>query len=221
MEEIGKIKVLIVDDHSVVREGIRMIISNDDGVEVAGEAEDVSAALQCIRSERPDVVLLDLALTHGTSLPAIPKMLELHPAVRILILTGVVDEEIHKRALLLGAHGLLLKHSAGAALLTAIKKLHAGEAWVDRQLTAKVLNAAARQDRERSATARKFDSLTRREREIVKLIANGLNNNSIADQLEMSEKTVRNHLTVIYSKLEVASRLELALLASREEPFLR
>src|SRR5690242_12144881 len=98
MGQGGKIRVLIVDDHSVVREGVRMIISNDDGIEVAGEAADVAAALRCVRAEAPDVVLLDLAMTTGTSLPAIPKMLELHPAVRILVLTGVVDEEIHKRA---------------------------------------------------------------------------------------------------------------------------
>ena len=98
----------------------------------------------------------------------------------------------------------------------AIEKVHDGEAWIDRHLTAKVMHEAARKDKERSAVARRFDSLTDRERDIVRLIADGHNNNSIADKLDMSEKTVRNRLTVIYSKLEVTSRLELALLTSSE-----
>jgi len=162
------------------------------------------------------VVLLDLALMTNTSLPAIPKILELHPAVKVLVLTGLLDENLHKQALLLGAHGVLLKHKASDLMAQAIEKVHDGEAWIDRHLTAKVMHEAARKDKERSAVARRFDSLTDRERDIVRLIADGHNNNSIADKLDMSEKTVRNRLTVIYSKLEVTSRLELALLTSSE-----
>jgi DNA-binding NarL/FixJ family response regulator len=131
-------------------------------------------------------------------------------------LTGVVDEELHKRALLLGAHGVLLKQRAGSVLVQAIKKVHEGEAWIDRQLTARVLHEASNRDKERSAIARRFGLLTERERSIVKLIAEGNNNHDVGDSLKMSEKTVRNRLTVIYSKLEVNSRLELALLASHE-----
>jgi len=210
------IRVVIVDDHSVVRDGVRMTLENDDRIEVVGEASDIVETIAVVRRETPDVVVLDLALVTGTSLPAIPKILELHPASRILILTGVLDETIHKRAILLGAHGVLLKHQANKVLAQAIVKVNEGEAWVDRQLTARVLNEAIRKDKERSAVARKFDTLTDRERDIVRLIAEGHNNNNIAEKLGMSEKTVRNRLTVIFSKLEVNSRLELALLASQE-----
>jgi DNA-binding NarL/FixJ family response regulator len=215
-EKENRIRVIIVDDHSVVRDGVRMTLENDDRIEVVGEASNVIETLTLVREEQPDVVLLDLALLTGTSLPAIPKILELHPSSRILVLTGVLDENMHKQALLLGAHGVLLKHNASDVLAHAIVKVHDGEAWVDRHLTAKVLDEAARKDKARSAMARKFDALTDRERDIVRLIAEGHNNHFIGDELKMSEKTVRNRLTVIYSKLEVDSRLELAILASQD-----
>lgn len=217
VNEESKIKVLIVDDHSVVREGVRMVIDNDDHIEVIGEAEDIVNTLKLVETKKPDVILLDLALMTGTSLPAIPEIRELHPPARILVLTGVMDEAIHRRALMLGAHGVLLKHQAGNVLVRAIKKVHGGEAWIDRHLTAKVLNDAAKKERSRSAIAQKFDTLTGRERDIVKLIAEGHNNNQIGEKLDMSGKTVRNRLTVIYSKLEISSRLELALLVSNED----
>ena len=210
------IRVLVLDDHSVVREGVRMILENDPAVEFAGEAANVADMFKLVERDRPDVILLDLILAGGTSLSAIPKLLEINPQVRILVFTGVVDEDIHKRALLNGAHGVLLKERAGSVLVNAIKKVSEGEAWIDRQLTAKVLHEAANKDKARSAIARKFDTLTARERDIVRLIADGHSNNHVAEKLNMSEKTVRNRLTVIYSKLEVTSRLELALLTSHE-----
>ena len=216
MDTHNCIRVIIVDDHSVVRDGVRMTLENNDHIDVVGEASDVIETLALVRREKPDVVLLDLALMTNTSLPAIPKILELHPAVKVLVLTGLLDENLHKQSLLLGAHGVLLKHKASDLMAQAIEKVHDGEAWIDRHLTAKVMHEAARKDKERSAVARRFDSLTDRERDIVRLIADGHNNNSIADKLDMSEKTVRNRLTVIYSKLEVTSRLELALLTSSE-----
>jgi DNA-binding NarL/FixJ family response regulator len=217
VNEEPTIKVLVVDDHSVVREGVRMVIDNDDHIEVIGEADDIVDTLKLVETKKPDVILLDLALMTGTSLPAIPKIRELHPPARILVLTGVVDEAIHRRALLLGAHGVLMKHQAGNVLLHAIKKVHGGEAWIDRHLTAKVLDDAAKREKSRSAIAQRFDTLTARERDIVKLIAEGHSNNHIGEKLKMSEKTVRNRLTVIYSKLEISSRLELALIVSRED----
>jgi DNA-binding NarL/FixJ family response regulator len=211
-----KIRVLILDDHSIVREGVRMILENDDQLDLIGESANVADMLRLVEQDGPDVVLLDIGLAEGNSLFAITRILEICPEARILIFTGVVDADLHQKALLGGAHGVLLKERAGSVLITAIKKIYDGEAWIDRHLTAKVLHEAAHNGKIRSAIARKFDTLTDREREIVRLVAEGHHNNHIADTINVSEKTVRNRLTIIYSKLEVTSRLELALLTSQE-----
>lgn len=214
--EKTKIRVLVLDDHSIVREGVRMILENDDQFQIIGETANTVDMLRLVEQNRPDVVLLDIALAEGNSLLAIPKILEKSSETRILVFTGVVDPEIHKEALLNGAHGVLLKERSGSVLINAIKKIYDGEAWIDRHLTAKVLYEASHLGKIHSAIARKFDTLTDREREIVRLVAEGHHNNHIADELHVSEKTIRNRLTVIYSKLEVTSRLELALLTSQE-----
>jgi DNA-binding NarL/FixJ family response regulator len=133
----------------------------------------------------------------------------------VLILTGVYDEELHKRAILEGARGILLKNQAGTTLIKAIKKVHLGEAWIDRTLTVKLLDEANKHSQLNREEQKKINSLTARECEIIKLIAEGLVNKEIARRLFVVEKTVRNHLTVIYSKLELTSRLELAVYASR------
>ena len=213
-EELSRIRVVLVDDHSVVREGVRMILENDNEIDVVGETGDINEAAVLVTIKQPDVVLLDLAFGSDTSIDRIPLILEGAPSARILVLTGVSDQELHKRALLKGAHGLLMKDKAGAVLRTAIKKIHAGEAWVDRSLTATVLRAAAKEDETKRIVAERVRSLTAREAEIVDLIAEGHTNQSIADRLCISEKTVRNRLTVIFDKLEVSSRLELAIFAS-------
>lgn len=213
-EKDPKIRVVLVDDHSVVREGVRMILENDDDIEVAGETGSLSEAVSLVEATQPDVVLLDLALGSENSIGHIPGILEAQPSARILIFTGVADEELHKRALLKGAHGLLMKDKAGAVLRTAIKKVHAGEAWIDRSLTATVLKAAAHRDASKRLVDERIRSLTTREAEIVSLVAAGCSNKSIADRLRISDKTVRNRLTVIYDKLDLASRLELAIFAS-------
>ena len=217
-ENDSKIRVVLVDDHSVVREGVRMILENDKDISVTGETGNIEEAISLVELQQPDIVLLDLALGSETSIGHIPLMLEAAPSARILVLTGVSDEELHKRALLKGAHGLLMKDKAGTVLRTAIKKVHAGEVWVDRNLTAVVLRAAAREDESKRLADDRILSLTAREIEIVDLVAAGHTNRSIADALCISDKTVRNRLTVIYDKLDMTSRLELALFASSHRP---
>jgi DNA-binding NarL/FixJ family response regulator len=209
------IRVIIVDDHSIVREGIRMIIENDEELKVVGESENIRDALTVISREKPDIVLLDLDLGKELSIDSISDIFSASSDSKVLILTGVIDEELHKRAMLSGARGILLKNHAGATLLKAIKKVHQGEAWIDRTLTAKLLNEANKNNQLTQLEQRKINSLTVRECEIIKLIAEGLVNKEIAKRLFVAEKTIRNHLTIIYSKLEVTSRLELAIYASR------
>ena len=192
-----------------------MIIENDDELKVVGETENMLEALPLISREKPDIVLLDLDLGKVLSLDSIAEIFVASPNSKVLILTGVFDEQLHKRAILEGASGILLKNQAGTTLLKAIKKVHEGEAWVDRTLTSKLLEEAKNGSRLNREEQKKINSLTARECEIIKLIAEGLVNKEIAKRLFVVEKTIRNHLTVVYSKLEVTSRLELAIYAAR------
>lgn len=192
-----------------------MILENDAGIEVVGEAGEMNEALEIIARELPDIILLDLLIGTGDSIDAIRSIVELDPAGHILVLTGSEDEELHRRALLNGAHGMLKKSQVGAVLLTAIKKVHQGEAWVDRILTAELLRETRSRDREKDSIDQKIASLTAREQQIVRHIAAGLSNKAIGERMNISEKTIRNRLTVIFEKLDLTSRLELAIFASQ------
>ncbi len=209
-----KITVILVDDHSIVREGLRMIIENDDQIEVVGESGDMDEAVKIIGRRKPAVVLLDLDLGSETSLDKIDQIFSASEASRVLVLTGVTDQEQHKLAMQKGAQGVLLKNNASRTLLKAIRKIHAGEAWLDRALTARLLAEANDRGGVGGGESSNLDTLTAREREIVDLISEGLTNKEIAARLFIGEKTVRNNLTVIYSKLGVSNRLELAVHAS-------
>ena len=212
---MANINVIIIDDHSIVREGIRMIIENDNELKVVGETDNMPEAISIISREKPDIVLLDLDLDRVLSLDSISEIFIASENSKVLILTGVIDEELHKRAILNGARGIILKHQAVTVLLKAIKKVHQGEAWIDRALTSRLLDEANKTAHLSREEDKKINLLTQRESEIIKLITEGLVNKEIAKRMNVVEKTVRNHLTIIYSKLEVTSRLELAIYASR------
>ena len=192
-----------------------MVLENDEDIDVIGEAEDVETAVRLIADAAPDLVLLDIDLGRQSSLDHLEKITDASPGSRILMLTGLNDDDANKRAMLGGAHGLVLKTRASATLLTAVKKVHAGEIWFDRTLTSRVLSDNNRHNRDARVEWQKINSLTAREREIAELIAEGLVNKDIARRLYITEKTVRNALTVIYSKLGVTNRLELAIYASK------
>lgn len=212
------IRIILVEDHSIVREGLQMIIENDPEIEVVGEADNRKDALALIESQKPDVILLDLDLGAESALDFIPEIINRSENSRILILTGLINQDVHKQAVELGASGILLKNEAGSILLKAVKKVHAGEAWIERTLTAKMIAASKTKPQSKTEDTHeqmKIAALTNRERELVKLIAEGLVNKEISERLFLGEKTVRNNLSVIYSKLEVANRLELAIYAAR------
>ena len=211
---MATISIIIIDDHSIVREGIRMIIENDDDLKVVGEADNMPEALRQVALKKPDIVLLDLDMDKVLSLDSIDEIFSASKDSRILILTGVVDEELHKRAILEGARGIILKQQAGTILLKAIKKVYQGEVWIDRSLTAKLLEEANKIKQQNREAQKKIGTLTAREFEIIKLIAEGLINKEIARRLFVNEKTIRNHLTVIYHKLELTNRVELAIYAT-------
>lgn len=214
-----EIRILIVDDHAILREGLRLLIENHPHLKVVANASNRVETLAAVQRERPDLVLLDLDLGGENALDFLGELTDLDTKARVVILTGVRDPEMHRQAIRLGAMGVVMKEHATAVLIKAIEKVHAGEAWLDRSTVASVLSEFRRNegrrppDRERC----KIETLTEREREIISLVAQGFTTSQMTERLFISEKTVRNHLTSIYSKLEVCDRLELALYAMRHK----
>jgi two-component system, NarL family, nitrate/nitrite response regulator NarL len=215
--EVKPIRILIVDDHTIVREGLRMLIENEPEMVIVGEAGNSADALAIAVREQPDVIVLDLDLGGEDAIGSLQALIASSERSRVLILTGVNDPEKHRRAVHLGAVGVLLKDQAGKTLIKAIRKVLAGEVWLERSMTAHILTDFTRADERRrnDPEAAKIETLTEREREVIALIAEGLTTKRIAERLFISEKTVSNHLTAIYNKLGVSSRLELAIYASR------
>jgi two-component system, NarL family, nitrate/nitrite response regulator NarL len=215
--ESKPIRVLLVDDHAVLRSGLRLLIESQPGQEVVGEAGNRTDALAAVEREQPDVILLDLALPGTDGLDLLPELLAAAKEARVLILTGVLDPEAHTRAMRLGAVGVVLKEKAPEVLIKAIEKVHEGEIWLDRSMVANVFGARPRagESRQRDPEAMKIATLTEREREIIALVGEGLRNKQVADRLFISEGTVRNHLTTIFGKLEVSDRFELMIFAYR------
>jgi two-component system, NarL family, nitrate/nitrite response regulator NarL len=200
------IRVVLVDDHAVVRAGLRMLIESRPGLLVVGEAATTADALTVAGREQPDIILLDLDLGGDNGLTILPELFATAKQSRVLMLTGVRDPEEHQRAVRLGAM---------ADLLQAIEKVHAGEVWLDGALMARVLGRAAPAEATIDPEAVKIASLTDREREVIALICEGLQNKLIGERLFISETTVRHHLTSIFDKLGVTNRLELVIYAYR------
>ncbi len=212
-----QIRIVIVDDHKVVREGLRMLIGTQEDMEVAAHVGNFADALSAVAHEKPDVVILDLDLAGINIVERLPEVLAASQGTRVLVLTGVRDPQAHRRVLRLGAMGLVMKDQATDTLLKAIRKIHSGEAWIDHSMTAHLL-AEIRgfgNERESDPDADKIAMLSKREREIITVLCEGLNNKEIAKRLFISETTVRNHVTSILAKLELSDRFELAIYSYR------
>jgi DNA-binding NarL/FixJ family response regulator len=210
------IRILLVDDHAVVREGVRMLLEGQTDLELVGEAWDRAGTLAQLEGAPPDLVLLDLDLGGESGLDLLREISAACPDTRILVFTGVRDRDVHRSAMLRGAHGIVSKEKAAAVLLTAIRKVWAGEAWIDRSMMSALLQEARQAPRrELDPETARIASLTPREREVIGLIAQGNGTKRLAAALGVSEKTVRNHLVSIYDKLGVSDRLELAIYAVR------
>lgn len=211
------VRIVLVDDHTVVRAGLRMLIESRPGLQVVGEAATTGEALSVAREAQPDIILLDLDLGGDNGLDILPELFTTARQARVLMLTGVRDPEEHHRAVRLGAMGVVLKEKAADDLLKAIEKVHAGEVWLDGALMARVLGRSGPVGEVAPVnpeTAR-IGSLTEREREVIALICEGLQNKLIGERLFISETTVRHHLTSIFDKLGVSNRLELVIYAYR------
>ena len=210
------IRILLVDDHLVVRAGLMLIIQSQPGMTIAGEAGNSDEALALAASVQPDIILLDLDLGGESGTNLISQLIAAASSARIIALTGIRDREIHRQAVLLGAMGVVPKEKAADALVSAIERVHAGEAWLDPSLVAGVLSEVSRpRPAKTDPDTGRIASLTNREREVTTLIGEGLKNKEIAGRLFISETTVRHHLTSIFDKLEVADRVELLIYAFR------
>ena len=215
--EIQPIRIVIVDDHAVVREGISMLIESQDDMRVAAQAGNFEQALSAIKREKPCVVVMDLDLGGINIVERLPEILSASEGTRVLVLTGLRDPQERHRAMRLGAMGVVLKDQATDTLLKAIRKINAGEAWIDRSMTASLLSAIGSTAREKKdeREAAKIATISHREREIIKVLGEGLNNKQIANRLFISEPTVRNHITSILAKLGLSDRFELAIYSYR------
>ena len=207
----ARARVLLVDDHPVLREGLRLLLDTRPDLHVVAEAGTAAEAVAAAARERPDLVLLDVDLGGENGLDLLPRLLETAPGARVIVLTGIKDPEVHQQALARGARGLVVKDKARTVLLRAVEKVQLGERWFERGILTRQIDRVMAPDSE----ARRIATLTDREREIITLVGRGLKNQQIADALFLSEKTVRNHITAIFSKLGVSDRFELALFAYR------
>jgi len=207
------IRVLLVDDHAVVREGLRTFLELQDGIEVAGEASDGVQALEQVERLRPDVVLMDLVMPKLDGVGAMRRLRSLHPDARVVVLTSFLEDEQLLPAMQAGAAGYLLKNAEPSELARAIRAAHRGEAIIDPTVAARLVRALADGSAPRAAEQ---ERLTRREREVLELIVGGRSNKRIALELGISEKTVKTHVGHVLAKLDVTDRTQAALLAVRD-----
>jgi DNA-binding NarL/FixJ family response regulator len=211
------IRVCIIEDHAVVRAGLKMLLTSQPDIAVVGEALDRKSALEVAQRERPDLFLVDVKLGRESAVDFLDELLTSCPARAILLTGSTTDEQIH-RAIRAGVTGLVFKEEAPETLIRAIRKVHSGEAWLSRAVMTSALSKLRNSrdnPRQSDAEAAKIRSLTAREREIVGLIGRGLNRKKVAEKLFVSEATVRNHLSSIFAKLGVSNQFELVFFAQR------
>jgi DNA-binding NarL/FixJ family response regulator len=204
------IRILIVDDHAVVREGLRAFLDLQDGFDVVGEAGDGDEAIATAERLRPDVVLMDLVMPRRDGIAAMRVLRERVPTARVIVLTSFLDEDKLLPALRAGAAGYLLKNAQPQELERAVRAAHAGEAVLDPVVGARLVEALASGHDDEP-----IDRLTPREREVLELVGRGYPNKRIARELEVAEKTVKTHVGHVLAKLGVTDRTQAAVIAVR------
>ena len=209
---VEAIRVLIADDHAIVRKGIRALLATERDIEVVGEAQDGESAVAEVRRLRPDVVLMDLVMPGMDGLEAIRQLVAQHADARILVLTSFAGIDKILPAIKAGALGYLLKDTGPEVLVQAIHQVYSGNSMLHPAVARKLLENLAQPA---ESPEEETEALTERELNVLKLVAQGQSNHEIADQLAISEATVRTHVSHILAKLEVSSRTQAALYALR------
>jgi DNA-binding NarL/FixJ family response regulator len=211
MSELEKVRILIVDDHPLFRKGLRMVLSSLPDMLVAGEATTAQEAITQAGSLQPDLILMDLQMPGGSGLTAVRHITNHYPHIRILVVTLFADDESVFTALRAGARGYILKDADETEMIRAIRAVAQGEAIFSPAIATRLIDFFATTPTTASQSI--FPDLTDREREILTLIARGEKNATIAEKLTISLKTVRNHVSNIFSKLQVADRAQAAIRA--------
>lgn len=208
MATTENLRVFLVDDHELIRRGLRDLVGSEPDLEVVGEAGTVRQAVQDIPDATPDLVLLDLRLPDGTGADVCRELAPRLPATRFLVLTSFADRDEVLDAVGAGAAGYLLKDSPTDQCLTAIRDVARGSSLLDPSVAGRLLEGSG-------GRGAALDRLTPQERKVVELLAQGLTNRQIGERLGLAEKTVKNHVSGLLPKLQAANRTEAALTASR------
>lgn len=208
---MGAIRVLVVDDHQIVREGLRWMLGADDGVEIVAEAESAAAAMDAVASIRPDVVLLDIHLPDRSGIEVLTEIGNRFPGLPVVILTMSAEPEYVEEAVRAGAAGYLVKNAPRAELVRALQAAAAGDAYIQAEVTRPLLARFAREVRAPGAGP----ALSPREQQVVSLLGEGLANKQVAAKLGISDTTVKGYLRDLYEKLGAADRAQAVAIALR------
>ncbi len=211
---MAKIRVLLAEDHVIVREGTRELVQHEPDMEVVGEAGDGEEAIQLATKLRPDVVIMDIAMPKLNGIEATKQIKELYPSTAVLVLTAYDDDQYVFALLEAGAAGYLLKNVRGRELIDAIRAVYAGESVLHPAITRKVIESFLPAGK--PAERRIAEPLSEREMEVIKLAGRGMSNKDIAEELSLSVRTVQAHLGNIFNKLGVGSRTEAVLYALKK-----
>jgi two-component system nitrate/nitrite response regulator NarL len=209
-----KLRIAIVDDHPMFRDGVAMTLAGDPTIELTGQGSTAEHAIQIAQDILPDVLLLDISLPGG-GIQATREIARLFPYIKVIMLTASENEEHVSGALEAGARGYILKGIGAAELLRTVHAVHSGESYVSPQLAARLLTTM-RNHAPAPAIEDPLPSLTKREEQILDAVANGKTNKEVAKLLNISEKTVKHYMTNIMHKLQVRNRVEAALLAKKK-----
>jgi DNA-binding NarL/FixJ family response regulator len=205
------VRIFLVDDHPIVRQGVKGLLDAEPGLEVVGEADSAQQALDRVPALQPDMALLDVRLPDASGVDLCRELRAAMPALRVLFLTSYEDDEALFSAIMAGASGYVLKQVRGTDLLDAVRQVASGQSMLDPVMTSRVLTRI----REGKPDASQLDQLSERERTVLDLIGRGMTNREIAAELFLAEKTVKNNVTRLLSKLGLERRTQAAVLAAK------